>query len=89
MANSNEVSTDQLCLSVDEAARELSVSRQLVYQMINEGTLPARKLANRTIIVRKDLCAFLDNLPLTVANKSYVAANAAKPSDAGGWGTGK
>lgn len=66
---------EKLCLSVDGVASELGVSRQLVYGMINDRLLLARKLSNRTIVLRSDLHAFLAALPLAVNNKSNVAAN--------------
>lgn len=55
---------EPLGMSVIEAAAAAGVSKQTLYTEINEGRLPARKLAGRTIILREDFIAFLNALPL-------------------------
>lgn len=50
-----------------DAADMLSVSKSTIYQMIAEGALPARKLGASTVILRSDLVALLEALPLTAS----------------------
>lgn len=41
---------EPICVSVNEAARLLSVSRSSIYRMIREQVLPVRKVRSRTLI---------------------------------------
>lgn len=49
-------------LSVAAAAKELSVHRNTVYELIRERQLPAFKIGRRTLIRRDLLYAFIDKL---------------------------
>lgn len=50
-------------LSVIEATRVLGISRTTVYKLMDAGRLPGRKIGRKTVIMRRDIAAFLDNLP--------------------------
>ncbi len=49
-------------LSIPEAVRVSGLSRTAIYEAFREG-LPARKAGKRTLILAKDLEAYLANLP--------------------------
>ena len=49
-------------LSVTAAAKELSVHRNTVYELIRERQLPAFKIGRRTLIRRDLLYAFIDQM---------------------------
>lgn len=49
-------------LSIEEVRTTTGIGRTKLYQAINEGSLKARKLGKRTIILQKDLESFLDQL---------------------------
>lgn len=46
--------------TVEELASELRVSRDLVYDLIADGTIPSTKLGKRRIIPRRVLDALVD-----------------------------
>ena len=46
---------DRLAVSVDEAARLLDISRDLAYDLIRRGELPAVKLGRRIVVPRRQL----------------------------------
>jgi excisionase family DNA binding protein len=50
-------------LSPVEAAVVAGVGRTNIFKLISDGSLPARKIGKKTIILRGDLMAFLDGLP--------------------------
>ena len=58
-----------LALSIEEVQKISGLGRTKVYQLINSGSLIARKSGKRTLILRSDLEAFLTNLP------SYASPN--------------
>ncbi len=60
----------QLSLSIEEARAATGLGRTKLYQLINSGELKARKIGKRTIILKDDLEAFLNNL------QSYASENA-------------
>lgn len=53
--------------SISEACRISGIGRTKVYEAISDGRLTARKFGKRTLILRADLRAFLDNLPMVKA----------------------
>lgn len=55
-------------LSVSEACRVAGIGRTKIYEAISDGRLKARKLGKRTLVLRGDLQAFLDNLPVVKAD---------------------
>jgi putative heme degradation protein len=58
---------DPLAYRPRDAAAAIGVSEALLYELISVGALPARKLRGATIILRSDLVAFLEALPLTAS----------------------
>ena len=60
----------QLSLSIEEARAVTGLGRTKLYQLINSGELKARKIGKRTIILKDDLEAFLNNL------QPYASENA-------------
>ena len=50
-------------LTVSEAAELLGVSRWLVLQQVNAGTLPHRRLGRRILLSRRQVLTWLDNPP--------------------------
>lgn len=51
-----------LSLSIDETCAVTGLGRTKIYEIINQGSLPAKKLGKRTLILKADLEAFLSNL---------------------------
>lgn len=52
----------QLSLSIEEVSAMTGIGRTKLYQKINSGELPARKLGKRTIVLKSALDAFLAGL---------------------------
>lgn len=52
-----------LCISIKQAAQLTGICRSTLYEALNRGELPARKLGKRTVILLADLEAFLASLP--------------------------
>lgn len=59
-------------LSIIEAGGRIGCGRSLVYDLIREGKLPARKVGNRTIILADDVDRYLSALP-AIAPKRVAA----------------
>jgi excisionase family DNA binding protein len=55
--------SQKLAFSVAEAAVHADLCRDYVYTAIRDGSLRARKAGRRTLILRADLEAFLEELP--------------------------
>jgi excisionase family DNA binding protein len=49
-----------LAFSVDEAARLLAVSRDLIYDLVAQGRIPALRLGRRIVVPRRALEDLLD-----------------------------
>jgi excisionase family DNA binding protein len=54
---------NNMAFSVAEAAVHANVCRDLIYAAIRAGDLRARKAGRRTLILRSDLEAYLQELP--------------------------
>lgn len=50
-------------LSIPEAGQRIGCGRSMVYDLIRDGKIPARKVGSRTIILTSDVDAFLAALP--------------------------
>jgi excisionase family DNA binding protein len=59
-----KLTTQVLTYSVSEAAETIGCGATSVYDLIKTGRLKARKLGQRTLILRDDLQAFLNTLPV-------------------------
>lgn len=63
---------EQFTYSIAEAVIFTSIGRSKLYQLINAGALPARKVGKRTIILREDLEAFLKSLHTYAPKKKFI-----------------
>ena len=54
---------ERAALSIAETLARTGIGRDKLYGLIRSGTLPARKLGRRTLILQSDLDAFLRALP--------------------------
>lgn len=54
--------TERLLVDVDEAARQLSVSRRFLEDRLYSGALPSVKVGRRRLIATADLVAYVDRL---------------------------
>jgi excisionase family DNA binding protein len=52
-----------LAYSVNDALRLLGIGRTKFYALVKNGAIPTRKLGTRTLVLAKDLEAFIDGLP--------------------------
>lgn len=53
----------QQAFSIPEAAKAAGISRTMLYRLIGDGSLHARKIGRRTVILAADLAQFLNSLP--------------------------
>lgn len=53
---------DKLAYRIDEAALASGIGRTKLYEEMKEGRLQARKVGNRTLILRDELQRFLQSL---------------------------
>jgi excisionase family DNA binding protein len=53
--------------SVAAAAQYIGISRGRLYELITAGTIPARKMGTRTLILRSDLETWAQSLPRRAA----------------------
>ncbi|MCK6417390.1 MAG: helix-turn-helix domain-containing protein [Alphaproteobacteria bacterium] len=51
-----------IALTIEEVRTATGIGRTKIYEAINEGLLPAKKLGKRTLILKADLESFLENL---------------------------
>ena len=58
-----------LAYRVEDAAAVIGISRATLYELIQEGVIPSRKVGATTIIRHVDLDAFLNATPLSPATK--------------------
>jgi excisionase family DNA binding protein len=52
--------SERLCVSVEQAARLLGISRQSAYTYANNGELPVIRLGTRMLVPRRALEKLLD-----------------------------
>jgi excisionase family DNA binding protein len=52
-------------LSISEVCAVVGVGRTKIYEAIANGGLKARKVGNRTLVLKDDLRQFLESLPLS------------------------
>jgi excisionase family DNA binding protein len=53
----------RLAYSPSEVAKAIGIGRTRVYELIERGAIPARKLGAHTLVLRADLERYLDHLP--------------------------
>lgn len=56
--------------SIKEARHKIGVCNASLYNLLNSGVLPARKLGKRTVILADDLDQYLTSLPAYEPRKS-------------------
>jgi predicted DNA-binding transcriptional regulator AlpA len=59
----NQTRDEALAYSVADSAKRTNLSRAEMYNRINAGDIPAKKLGRRTIILHQDLQDYLSRLP--------------------------
>jgi excisionase family DNA binding protein len=59
----------ELAVPIDEAARRVGVGRTSIYEAINRGELPLRKVGRRSLILVSDLHAWVHSWPTAVPSK--------------------
>ena len=52
----------QLSFTIQETVQAIGIGRTKLYEYINSGQLKAKKIGKRTIVLKRDLDSFLDNL---------------------------
>lgn len=60
----------EIAVSIEEAARRAGLGRSSIYEAVNRGELPMRKLGKRSLILVSDLTAWIDHLPLVAPLKA-------------------
>lgn len=55
--------TPPFVYSLDDLPSLTGLGRTRLYELINSGDLPARKIGRRTLVLREDVEAFLRGLP--------------------------
>jgi len=71
MVEYQEVPKERLALSVAEAAKELSCSKVLVYQLIREGRIPSVRLSKRRIVVPRKALEMMLNVKALSVGQDY------------------
>lgn len=66
--NSNQI----FSISIDDAARLTGICRSRIYDLINAGSIDARKMGKSTLILGDSLRKFLENLPPARSKKFPV-----------------
>ena len=54
---------DPVAYSVSDVLKLIGISRTKFYELVGTGEIKVRKIGNRSIILARDLDAFLDALP--------------------------
>lgn len=57
------MSNPSLLYSVDEAAELLRIGRTRLYELLNAGELPAKKVGKRTFVPRQAIMDFIQQAP--------------------------
>ena len=52
----------KLTLTISEVISATGIGRTKLYQLINSGDIPAKKIGVKTVILKSDLDQFLSNL---------------------------
>lgn len=55
--------SDKISYTIPEAVKATGFSRSRIYELIKRGDLKPRKAGRRTILLRNDLEAMVQNLP--------------------------
>ena len=63
---------ETLLLSVDAAAKVLSIGKTKLYAEVNAGNISAQKLGKRTLIKRESINQYIESLQLYPSKKQEV-----------------
>ena len=63
------MATERLTITVDEAAKQLGISRALAYEMARTGKLPTLRFGRRFVVPRKAIDQLLENPEILLAHK--------------------
>ena len=63
------MATERLTITVDEAAKQLGISRALAYEMARTGKLPTLRFGRRFVVPRKAIDQLLENPEILRARK--------------------
>lgn len=59
----------EITLTISQACNMLNLGKTKLYELINAGKIPAKKINRKTLVLRSDLDAFLSNLEEYKTNK--------------------
>ena len=74
MPEQSATTVSSLAYSIPKAAKAANLGRSTLYQEIADGRLIARKARGRTIVLHKDLMAYLSSLPRAACAEGEVEA---------------
>ncbi len=60
-----ETQANRLAFSLADAASAIGVGKSTLHELIATGKLPVRKLGHRSLVLREDLEAYVQSLPLS------------------------
>ena len=60
-----ETQANRLAFSLADAASAIGVGKSTLHELIATGKLPVRKLGRRSLVLREDLEAYVQSLPLS------------------------
>jgi excisionase family DNA binding protein len=60
-----ETHANRLAFSLADAASAIGVGKSTLHELIATGKLPVRKLGRRSLVLREDLEAYVQSLPLS------------------------
>jgi excisionase family DNA binding protein len=64
---------DQILLTIADACRALGVGRSKLYELIAAGELSVRKCGRKSLILRTEVVALADRLPVVPRRPAGVA----------------
>lgn len=70
-----------LAHTINEACARSGIGRTVMYELINSGQLPARKLGRRTLVLDNDLVRCVQALPLIVKQSGTAQATSRAPTE--------
>ena len=60
-----ETQANRLAFSLADAASAIGVGKSTLHELIATGKLPVHKLGRRSLVLREDLEAYVQSLPLS------------------------
>lgn len=53
---------ENLSVTISDACKLVGIGKTRMYELLNSGAIPGKKLGNKTLILKSDLDSFLANL---------------------------